>query len=109
MKCVKPKPTDLLIVDIFVHVIILLGILLAFFVFIISKLETNELENQIRTQIDKNIPILYDNINKNPPGVFKKFIQQLDNGDKNNPIKKPIRIQTTPVISISNTCIQYPV
>ena len=63
MKCVKPKPTDLLIVDIFVHVIILLGILLGFFVLFISKLETSELENQIKTQIDQNIPKLYDNIN----------------------------------------------
>jgi len=85
MKCVKPKPTDLLIVDIFVHVIILLGILLGFFVLFISKLETSELENQIKTQIDQNIPKLYDNINKKPPGVFKQFIQQLNTGDKDNP------------------------
>ena len=85
MKCVKPKPTDLLIVDIFVHVIILLGILLAFFVLFISKLETDELENQIKTQIDQNIPKLYDNINKEPPGLFKKFVQQLNTADKENP------------------------
>ena len=85
MKCVKPKPTDLLIVDIFVHVIILLGILLAFFVLFISKLETSELEDQIKSQIDQNIPTLYDNINKKPPGVFKNLITQLNTGDKDNP------------------------
>ena len=52
MKCLKPKNTDLLVVDIFVHVIILLGILLSFFVLVISKLETKELTGQITNQIE---------------------------------------------------------
>jgi len=57
----EPKPTDLLIVDIFVHVIILLSILLIFFVYVIAPLETTELTQQIKSQIDTNIPPLLDN------------------------------------------------
>jgi len=74
----ESKPIDLLIVDIFIHVIILLGILLVFFVFIIAPLETSELTSQIKDQIDTNMPILYNNINTSSKGSFKKAVQQLN-------------------------------
>ena len=80
MKCLKPKNTDLLVVDIFVHVIILLGILLSFFVLVISKLETKELTGQITNQIDTNLPKLYNDIDKSSPGTFKTLIKSLNKG-----------------------------
>jgi hypothetical protein len=82
MKCLKPKNTDLLVVDIFVHVIILLGILLSFFVLVISKLETKELTGQITNQIDTNLPKLYKDINNSSPNKneFKTLIKSLNNG-----------------------------
>jgi hypothetical protein len=81
MKCLKPKNTDLLVVDIFVHVIILLGILLSFFVLVISKLETKELTGQITNQIDTNLPKLYKDINNSSPNnEFKTLIKSLNNG-----------------------------
>jgi len=81
MKCLKPKNTDLLVVDIFVHVIILLGILLSFFVLVISKLETKELTGQITNQIDTNLPNLYNDINKSAPNdAFKTLVKSLNQG-----------------------------
>ncbi len=81
MKCLKPKNTDLLVVDIFVHVIILLGILLSFFVLVISKLETKELTGQITNQIDTNLPNLYNDINKSTPNdAFKTLVKSLNQG-----------------------------
>ncbi len=91
MKCLKPKNTDLLVVDIFVHVIILLGILLSFFVLVISKIETQELTGQITNQINTNLPKLYDEINAmsncpNPRdpskkgGCFKELVGVLNEG-----------------------------
>ena len=81
MKCLKPKNTDLLVVDIFVHVIILLGILLTFFVLVISKIETQELTGQITNQINTNLPKLYDEINTNADGQFKNLVRGLNKGD----------------------------
>ena len=82
MKCLKPKNTDLLVVDIFVHVIILLGILLSFFVLVISKLETKELTGQITNQIDTNLPKLYKDIdNSSPDNTFKTLVKSLNKGD----------------------------
>ncbi len=81
MKCLKPKNTDLLVVDIFVHVIILLGILLSFFVLVISKLETKELTGQITNQIDTNLPKLYNDINKSSPNnAFQTLVKSLNKG-----------------------------
>ena len=81
MKCLKPKNTDLLVVDIFVHVIILLGILLSFFVLVISKLETKELTGQITNQIDTNLPKLYNDINKSSPNnAFQTLAKSLNKG-----------------------------
>jgi hypothetical protein len=81
MKCLKPKNTDLLVVDIFVHVIILLGILLSFFVLVISKLETKELTGQITNQIGTNLPKLYNDINNSSPdNAFQTLIKSLNKG-----------------------------
>jgi hypothetical protein len=81
MKCLKPKNTDLLVVDIFVHVIILLGLLLSFFVLVISKLETKELTGQITNQIDTNLPKLYNDINKSSPNnAFQTLAKSLNKG-----------------------------
>jgi len=81
MKCLKPKNTDLLVVDIFVHVIILLGVLLSFFVLVISKLETKELTGQITNQIDTNLPNLYKDINNSSPNnAFKTLVKSLNQG-----------------------------
>ena len=81
MKCLKPKNTDLLVVDIFVHVIILLGILLSFFVLVISKLETKELTGQITNQIDTNLPKLYKDINNSSPSnSFQTLVKSLNKG-----------------------------
>ena len=107
MRCLKPKPIDLLIVDIFVHVIILLGILLAFFVLIISKIEKKELTGQIKNQINTNLPLLYEELNKPTEipcqkdgdcggtlcnlktkkcnGLFKTLIETLNKGEDKNP------------------------
>ena len=71
----EPKPTDLLIVDVFVHVIILLSILLIFFVYIIAPLETEELTQQIKSQIDTNIPALLE---KGGPGLHE-VLANIDN------------------------------
>lgn len=71
----EPKPTDLLIVDIFVHVIILLSILVFFFVYIIAPLETTELTQQIKSQIDTNIPVLLE---KGGPGL-RTALAEIDN------------------------------
>ena len=81
MKCLKPKNTDLLVVDIFVHVIILLGILLSFFVLVISKLETKELTGQITNQIGTNLPKLYNDINNSSPdNAFQTLAKSLNKG-----------------------------
>ena len=81
MKCLKPKNTDLLVVDIFVHVIILLGILLSFFVLVISKLETKELTGQITNQIGTNLPKLYNDINNSSPdNAFQTLVKSLNKG-----------------------------
>ena len=80
MKCLKPKNTDLLVVDIFVHVIILLGILLSFFILVISKIETQELTSQIKNQISANIPTLYKEINGSSKGGFETLVKSLNSG-----------------------------
>jgi len=72
--CLKAKPVDIFIIDIFIHIIILLSILLTFFIFVISKLEKNELTKQIKNQIDVNMPKLYKNIKG-----FKQALQPLNN------------------------------
>jgi len=75
----------LLVVDIFVHVIILLGILLSFFVLVISKLETKELTGQITNQIDTNLPKLYKDIDNSSPGnTFKTLAKSLNKGGDNS-------------------------
>jgi hypothetical protein len=71
--CQKAKPIDIFIIDIFIHIIILLSILLTFFIFVISKLEKKELTQQIKNQIDVNMPKLYNNIKG-----FKKALQPLN-------------------------------
>jgi hypothetical protein len=106
----EPKPTDLLIVDIFVHVIILLSILLIFFVYIIAPLETKELTQQIKSQIDTNIPILLE---KGGPGlhtalvgidksqVFDTMIDYYDRPDEANVYRNRTPILSAIIVLIS--------
>jgi hypothetical protein len=59
----------------------LLGILLSFFVLVISKLETKELTGQITNQIDTNLPKLYNDINKSSPNnAFQTLAKSLNKG-----------------------------
>ena len=87
--CLKPKPSDLLVIDVFVHVIILLAILFTFFVIIIGPLETKELGGQIKGQIDAHMSEFYDQINQQistpeSPDIFKKFIEKLNTTPESN-------------------------
>ena len=61
--CLKPKASDLLVVDIFVHIIILLTVVFIFYFAMIAPLESQELTNQISNQIDNNMGVLYNKIN----------------------------------------------
>ena len=99
----EPKPTDLLIVDIFVHVIILLSILLFFFVYIIAPLETKELTQQIKSQIDTNIPVLLKKgktglhtalATMNQDGVFDTMIEYYE-----RPAEANVYRNRTPILS----------
>ena len=82
--CLKPKPSDLLVIDVFVHVIILLAILFIFFLFIISPLERKELNGQIKSQIDEHMLSFYEELNTEmsktapSPGLFKTFVDKLN-------------------------------
>ena len=99
----EPKPTDLLIVDVFVHVIILLSILLVFFVYIIAPLETKELTQQIKSQIDTNIPVLLENGGP----VLHSVLVEIDNSSLfdtmieyyNRPDEATIFRNQTPILS----------
>ena len=97
----EPKPTDLLIVDIFVHVIILLGILLIFFVYIIAPLETEELTHQIKSQIDTNIPVLLEKGGIDKSQVFDTMIDYYDRPDEANVYRNRTPILSAIIVLIS--------
>jgi len=107
----EPKPTDLLIVDIFVHVIILLSILVFFFVYIIAPLETTELTQQIKSQIDTNIPVLLEKGTKyglhtalakiDKSRVFDTMIAYYDRPDEANMYRNRTPILSAIIVLIS--------
>lgn len=55
---------DLFILDIFIHVTILLLVLFALFWFVISRLETNEMNKQLQSAINDNLPKVYKQIDQ---------------------------------------------
>jgi hypothetical protein len=84
--CLKPKASDLLVIDVFVHIIILLTVIFIFYFVMIAPLESEELTNQISNQINNNMDTLYKEINnlKGMNGEFKKIVKQLNKPGKNN-------------------------
>ena len=106
----EPKPSDLLIVDIFVHIIILLGILILFFVFIIAPLETEELSQQIKSQIDTNIPPVLKKGGENlhsalaemdKNNIFDTMIEFYDRPDEANMYRNRTPILSSVIVLIS--------
>ena len=84
--CLKPKASDLLVIDVFVHIIILLTVIFIFYFVMIAPLESQELTNQISNQINNNMDTLYKEINNvnGMKGVFKNLVKQLNKPGKNN-------------------------
>ena len=78
--CLKPKASDLLVIDVFVHIIILLTVIFIFYFVMIAPLESQELTNQISNQINNNMDTLYKEINnvEGMNGEFKKIVKQLN-------------------------------
>ena len=112
--CLKAKPVDIFIIDIFIHIIILLSILLTFFIFVISKLEKKELTKQIKNQIDVNMPKLYKNINglkqalqplnEEKPSIFETMEKFYDKPDTTTEYWNNTSIIGTIIILISLIC-----
>ena len=53
---------DVLVLDVFIHVTILLIVLYVLFRYIISPLETEEMNSQLKSAIDENLPALFEKI-----------------------------------------------
>ncbi len=84
--CLKPKASDLLVIDVFVHIIILLTVVFIFYFAMIAPLESQELTNQIANQINNNMDTLYNEINNinDIKGDFKAIVKELNEPGKNN-------------------------
>jgi len=78
--CLKPKASDLLVIDVFVHIIILLTVIFIFYFVMIAPLESQELTNQITNQINNNMGTLYKEINNidGIKGEFKEIVKKLN-------------------------------
>jgi len=76
--CLKPKASDLLVIDVFVHIIILLTVIFTFYFVMIAPLESKELTEQITNQIDSNMNTVYTNINKNTNNIFNDIVKNLN-------------------------------
>ena len=78
--CLKPKASDLLVIDVFVHIIILLTVIFIFYFVMIAPLESQELSNQVTNQINNNMGTLYKEINNidGIKGEFKEIVKKLN-------------------------------
>jgi len=76
--CLKPKASDLLVIDVFVHIIILLTVISVFYFVMIAPLESKELTEQITNQIDSNMNTVYANINKDTDNIFNDIVKKLN-------------------------------
>ncbi len=79
--CLKPKASDLLVIDVFVHIIILLTVISIFYFVMIAPLESKELTEQITNQIDSNMNTVYTNINKDTDNIFNEIVKKLNTPD----------------------------
>jgi len=79
---------EVVILDTFIHVIILLTVLFLLFKFLVTSLETEELESQIKNAVEDHLPSLYAELDKSNNGAFKEIVQKMKSANGFKTLKK---------------------